>query len=589
MRPSRFAIMVRFSPRSRIVRALRCGHASTVTRARRSGWRRPLALLGSLYAALGLGLPAHAQATEPAPVKPGEEAVARMATLGVTRPDPAPDRPAGEGAGPYDRLVIRGATLADGTGAPPVGPVDIVVEGDRIAAVRSVGAPHVPIDPARRPAAGDRDIDASGMTVLPGFVDTHTHIGNMLQGLVGRIPPPEYIFKLWLAHGVTTAREVGAGMGLGWTVAHRERSAARAITAPRLVVHVAFPNRFRRPEDARAWVRAVHARGADGLKFFGAPPEIICAAIDEARSLGLGTAFHHAQMSVTRMTVLDSARCGLDSMEHWYGLPEALFTDRTVQDYPYDYNYNDEQDRFGEAGRLWAQAAGPGSARWRAVIEELRRLDFTLSPTFTIYEANRDVMRARTAEWHDTYTLPSLRRFFEPNRVLHGSYHFDWTTADEIAWKRTFRRWMRFVNDYKNAGGRVTAGSDSGFIYKLFGFGFVRELELLQEAGFHPLEVIRAATLHGAELIGRAADLGSVEIGKKADLVIVPGNPVANFKLLYGTGHRRLNDRTGQVERVGGVRWTIRDGVVWDAVALRADVAAMVAAARRAQTEETTR
>nr|WP_242508066.1 amidohydrolase family protein [Rhodothalassium salexigens] len=148
---------------------------------------------------------------------------------------------------------------------------------------------------------------------------------------------------------------------------------------------------------------------------------------------------------------------------------------------------------------------------------------------------------------------------------------------------------MRFVNDYKNAGGRVTAGSDSGFIYKLFGFGFVRELELLQEAGFHPLEVIRAATLHGAELIGRAADLGSVEIGKKADLVIVPGNPVANFKLLYGTGHRRLNDRTGQVERVGGVRWTIRDGVVWDAVALRADVAAMVAAARRAQTEETTR
>ena len=516
-------------------------------------------------------------------VVPGEEATARMDALGVDRPDPAPDRPEGEGAGPYDRLVIRGATLVDGTGAPPIGPVDIVIVDNRISAVKTVGAPGVPIDPAQRPAEGDREIAAEGMTVLPGFVDAHAHIGNMLQGLVGDIPPPEYIFKLWMGHGITTSREVAAGMGLGWTVDHKRRSETLAITAPRLLVHVAFPNKFETMQAAREWVQTVHDRGADGLKFFGAPPEIICAAIDEAKALGMRTAFHHAQMSVTRMNVLDSARCGLDSMEHWYGLPEALFTDRTVQDYPYDYNYANEQDRFGEAGKLWAQAAEPGSQTWQAVIDELIALDFTIDPTFTIYEANRDVMRARTADWHDSYTLPVLRRFFMPNRVLHGSYHFDWTTAHEIQWRRNFRKWMRFINDYKNAGGRVTTGSDSGFIYKLFGFGYVRELELLQEAGFHPLEVVRAATLNGAELIGRADELGTVEIGKIADLVIVPGNPIRNFKLLYGTGHRKLNDDTGEVERVGGVRWTIKEGVVWDARQLRADVRAMVAEAKEAE------
>ena len=62
---------------------------------------------------------------------------------------------------------------------------------------------------------------------------------------------------------------------------------------------------------------------------------------------------------VARMNVLDAARLGLGSMEHWYGLPESLFAERTVQDYPPGYNYLDEQDRFGQAGRLWRQAAPP--------------------------------------------------------------------------------------------------------------------------------------------------------------------------------------------------------------------------------------
>jgi hypothetical protein len=265
-------------------------------------------------------------------------------------------------------------------------------------------------------------------------------------------------------------------------------------------------------------------------------------------------------------------------MEHWYGLPEALFTDRTIQDYPPAYNYNDEQDRFRHAGRLWSQAAPPGSERWNEVISTLVARDFTLVPTFSIYEASRDLMRAMRAEWHEEFTWPALMKWFEPSRDAHGSYWFGWTTRDEIEWKRNYALWMRFINDYKNRGGRVAAGSDAGFIYKLFGFDYVRELELLQEAGFHPLEVIRAATLDGAELLGLEAQVGSVEPGKKADLLLVEANPLENLKVLYGTGAVRLNDATGSMDRVGGVRWTIKDGIVFDAKQLLADVRGMVGA-----------
>ena len=184
------------------------------------------------------------------------------------------------------------------------------------------------------------------------------------------------------------------------------------------------------------------------------------------------------------------------------------------------------------------------------------------------------------AEWHEEYTLPSLMKFFSPNRESHGAYWYSWTTADEIAWKNNYRIWMSFVNDYKNAGGRVAVGDDAGFIYKLYGFAWVRELELLQEAGFHPLEVVRSATLSGAELLGMSDRIGSVEVGKAADLVIVPQNPLANFKVLYGTGTIRLDDATRTVTKVGGVRYTIHDGIVYDAPALLADVRRLVAEAK---------
>jgi imidazolonepropionase-like amidohydrolase len=488
--------------------------------------------------------------------------------------------PRAEGDGPFDRLILRGVTLIDGSGAPPIGPVDIVVEKNRIARIQSVGYPGVAIKPEGRPKAnpGDKVLELDGHYVLPGFVDLHGHIGGTEQGT-----PAEYVFKLWMGHGITTICDPSTGNGLDWVLEHKEKSINNTITAPRIEAYPAFGREYDEPmstpEIARQWVQTIAAKGSDGIKFFGARPDIMGAAIDEAKKHGLRTTCHHAQMNVAWLDALDSARLGLTSMQHWYGLPEALFEDKTVQTYPVDYNYNNEQHRFAEAGRLWQQAAPPYSEHWNRVMDELLELDFTLSPTFCAYETTRDFMRMARAEWHDEYTLPSLWRFYEPNREKHASYWYYWTTEIEMDWKKNYQLWMTFVNEYKNRGGRVAIGSDSGYSYNLYGFGHVREMELLREAGFHPLEIFRAATLKGAEALGLSQDIGTIEVGKYADMVVVSENPVANIKVLYGTGSVKL-DENNKVVRVGGVKYTIKDGIVFDAVQLRADVRRMVAEAK---------
>ena len=496
---------------------------------------------------------------------------------------PAPPR--AEGEGPFARLILRGATLINGTGAPAIGPVDIVIEKNRIVRVESVSQPGgIDLDKRPKAAKGDKEIDLSGLYVLPGFIDMHAHIGGKDQGT-----PAEYVFKLWMGHGVTTIRDPGSFDGTDWTLMEKAKSARNEITAPRILAYIGFGQDrdapFTTPDEARAWVAKMAQKGADGVKFFGYRPDIMKAAIEEAKRRGMRTACHHAQMDVARVTVLDSARWGLTSMEHWYGLPEALFTDRTVQDFPLDYNYADESNRFGQAGRLWRQAAPPYSERWNQVMHELIALDFTIDPTFNIYEATRDAMRARRAEWHDDYTLPSLWDFYQPSHKNHGSFWFHWTTEDEVAWKHNYQLWMTFVNEYKNRGGRVTVGTDSGFLYQLYGFAYVRELELLREAGFHPLEVIRAATLRGAEALGLAHELGSVEPGKLADLVVVEQNPLQNLAVLYGTGVITLDDKN-EVVRTGGVKYTIKDGIIYDSRKLLADVRRMVKEAKEARAEK---
>jgi hypothetical protein len=479
-------------------------------------------------------------------------------------PHSAPDRKVGDG--PYPRLILRNATVIDGTGAPPQGPVDVVVENNRIALLHLVHSPTARMQAGGRPEAGPggREIDLTGHYVLPGLFDCHGHIGAS-----NKVPSAQYVYNLWLSHGVTSIRDPGCFQnGLDFVRREADRSAANEIVAPRISPYVGYGEGrnepFRTPDEARAWVGEVAERGADGIKLFGDRPDIFKAVLGEAKQVGLGTACHHAQTHVAQSNALVTSRWGLSSVEHWYGLPEALFTDRTVQDFPLNYNYEDEQTRFHQSGKLWMQVAEPGSARWNDVIAELVSLGATLDPTFQVYIGTRDAERVRTFPWHADYTAPQLWDFWKPSPSSHGSVFYDWGTEMEVDWRHNYQRWMSFINDFAHAGGRVVLGTDAGSIYKLWGFGNVEEMELLREAGLHPLEILRAATLASAQLLGVADELGSVTPGKIADLLVIDENPLANLKVLYGNGRLRLRS-DGELERAGGVKYTIKDGVVYSA------------------------
>jgi imidazolonepropionase-like amidohydrolase len=502
----------------------------------------------------------------------------------------APDRRQGEGLGPFKTLAIRGVMVIDGTGAPPQGPMDVIVSGNRITAVRSAGTPGLPLRQNRQPQA-DHEIDATGMFLLPGFVDMHVHAGGAPKN-----EEAEYAYKLWMAHGVTTVRGVGLGPQ-PFSVREKERSATNAIVAPRIYNYQRPGSGWSEgsidsPDTARRWVQWAAANNIDGLKLGAMEPAIMAAVLDEAKQHGLGSTAHLQQTGVAQMNAIKAARLGLGTVTHFYGHFESLLKDYVVQPWPVNMNYSDEQWRFGQVARLWDKIHEPGSPEWKAYLKEHLELGTVFDPTMTIYSAGRNVMAFRNADWHEKYTLPSLMDFFTPSREVHGSYWFDWTTEDEIAWRNFYQVWFKLLNDYKKLGGRVVTGSDSGFIYQTYGFGFVNELEMLQEAGFHPLEVIQAATMNGAltlaEPKGQAPEFGVVRAGMLADMVIVDQNPLQNFKVLYGTGAVKLNDETRQVERVGGVKWTIKDGIVYDAKQLLADVEAMVEKQKRERAARTT-
>ncbi len=545
---------------------------------------RSLTVLCTLLALVGGDLAA--QQRRPATQTPADTMVAsRQRAEQREDPNRAPARRAGEGEGPYPRLIIRGVNLIDGYGSAPRGPVDVVVEGNRITQVVGVGFPKVRIDLSRRPADATRELDANGMYLMPGLVDLHVH-----QGTQQKAAESEYYNKLWLANGITTVRGVPFA-SFEYSVKERARSAANEIAAPRYVVYQRPGTGWgrgtpRTPEAARGWVRWAKENGADGLKLGAERPDLMAAYIDEAKKLGLGTTAHLQQSGVAQMNADVATRLGLESITHFYGLFESMYDEHQVQPWPSDANLADEQTRFGQVARQWSLVT-PRGEKWNALLRKFLERDVTLDPTMTTYLTGRDIVKRMNEPWHAKYTIPSLWDFYTPDRSNHGSYFFDWTTEDEVAWRNFYRVWMLFLNDYKNLGGRVTASSDAGFIYNTPGFSTIEELELLQEAGFYPGEAIRAGTYHAAQAIfkptGRPIEYGVVEPGLLADLVIVDANPFHNLKVLYGTGWFRLNDETGKVEQYGGIKWTIKDGIVYDAKKLLADIEEMGNVQRRAR------
>lgn len=465
------------------------------------------------------------------------------------------------------RLVIRNATVVDGNGTPARGPIDIVVEGNRIVQMVNIDPVAARGGNARRPT-GDVQIEATGKFVLPGLINAHTHMqsnrsGQSLDGF-------DYYMKLQLANGITAVREVGAENNKG-AIELREKSARGEIVAPRIFVYPQFASEEGRdaktPTAARAHVQRLKQLGVDGIKFGGIDRDLMEAAYDEARKLGLPTAHH---IGVEETNAWDEVKFRGRSIEHWYGVPDAAIRDLR-QNFPTDYNYLDETHRFRWAGRLWREA---DPKILDSLLTALVRAEVTWVPTMDIYEASRDLQRAQTQPWFRDYLHPSLANYFKPDPANHGSYFIGWSSTDEVYWKENYRIWMAALRDFERKGGTIGCGDDAGFIYQLYGFGLIREMELHAEAGFNPLKVVQHCTGNNAKILGKENEIGRVRVGFLADLIVVDGNPLEDIKVLYAGGTSVI--KNGVESRTLGTEWVIKDGIPYNGPQLLREVKEIV-------------
>jgi imidazolonepropionase-like amidohydrolase len=471
-------------------------------------------------------------------------------------------------------LIVRNAMVIYGSRRPPAGPYDILVQDGVISQV-GPGNPRL---------GADVTIDATGKYVMPGIVNTHMHWHEERQS--GMPQPIQYERNLYLAAGVTTAREVGGDFvrSKQW----QAQSNAHTIVSPRILVYpVVDKGQSGRPDEIRAWIRAMKERGADGLKIIAVDRDQLEAILDEAHRLGLRTTAH---IGVEETTARDYIELGVNSIEHFYGIADATLNG--VQHFPPDMNYSNEIQRFARAGELWAQADRKALS---GIVDLMIAKHVGWSPTLSIYEAGRDALRAQNQPWFKDYLHPSLEAFFRPSLVNHGSFLFGWTSTQEARWREQFRIWMDVLHEFGRKGGLITTGDDAGYVYSMYGFGISRELELHEEAGFEPLEVIEHATWNGARMLGLDDRLGKIREGFIADLLVVNGNPLQNLKLLnpYGTDVMLVNGRptantdalspADRVESIrgGGIEWTIKDGIPYHVPTLMSEVREMVASARQ--------
>jgi imidazolonepropionase-like amidohydrolase len=483
------------------------------------------------------------------------------------------------------RLVIRNAMVIPGTGMPAYGPVDLRIERGTIVRIGSA-------DGEKWPAA-DAAIDATGKYVMPGIVNTHMHWHEERVGPI----PIQYERNLYLASGVTTAREVGGDFEKAkqW----KAESAAHKIVAPRILLYPMLADLLKpgqdysaTPDEIRALVRSAKERGADGLKLIGPMDrDQAYAAIDEAKRVNLPTTVH---IAVGEATARDFVNDGVNCIEHFYGIADAAFDG--LQDFPPEMNLNNEIHRFGRAGELYTQT-NLNKEKLSKLLDDMVAKHVAWSPTMSTYEATRDLVKAENLPWYRDYLHPSLEEYYRPSMTRHGTFWLGWTATQEARWRKNYQVWMATLLDFGRRGGVITVGDDAGYLYgSLYGFGTVRELEMQQEAGFSPLEVIRHATVNGAEVVGLSDRLGRVRAGFAADLLIVNGNPLANLHLLnpYGTdlmtidgkvvdnysGDIKPGDpRAGSVHG-GGIEWTIKDGVPYHVPTLMREVKDMVEKAR---------
>lgn len=384
-------------------------------------------------------------------------------------------------------IAIVGATLIDGRGGPPISDSVVVVKGEQIIAVGDRAALVIP--------PGAEIVDAKGLTLLPGLIDSHFHIDGD-----DRLP------ALYLSHGVTSLRDPGQ-----WIEAYdAARKAAAAV--PRLFLcgpHLdspppAYPADsyiVRDADETRLAVNRFAADGASAIKvYFRLPLALIKVAIDTAHSRGIPVIGH-----LEIVDARDAITAGIDGIEHATSFGTALLPLREAEKYRQAILADNNARREGRY-QVW-NAIDLSSAQSKSLFKLIADRRVIVSPTLAVFE--------RQAGDKDTTQVH-----------VHA-----------------FKQMEAFVGLAKKAGARVVVGSHSDVPHAKRGWAYQRELELLVESGLTPMEAIVAGTLENARYFRIEDRLGSVEPGKLADLVLVEGDPLKDIANMRRIKRVMLNGR----------------------------------------------
>jgi imidazolonepropionase-like amidohydrolase len=409
-----------------------------------------------------------------------------------------------------EKLALVGGTLIDGTLAKPIHDSVILVDGDRITAVGTVGTLAVPAD-ARR-------ISTEGMTVLPGLWDMHVHLMIDGHGVYSEwdkyLPRQRDVVmpasaKQLLMAGITGARDLGGP--LDDLIAVKKAINEGRIPGPTLFVagpfiqHKPYPGTepyrwgVTSPEDGRAKIRRIAAAGVDMVKLIDVDemtgPEIQ-AVVDEAHKLELPVVAHAHRPEEIRLGL----KYGVDDFEHT-GLGAA-------PEYPADVMAM-LQERTARSGAL-----GP----------------FFWTPTVSILNNYSDWISEHefvdAVDWHEGLApemVADIRQSLaHPERLAY----FAQVPARQPTLRRKF-------DQLRQSGAVLLIGTDSGVPMNFHSNSTWQEISLWVDGfGVPALEAIRAATYWPAVAMKADKDYGTVTEGKYADIIAIKGNVMANVALL---------------------------------------------------------
>jgi hypothetical protein len=397
-------------------------------------------------------------------------------------------------------LVIRDVRVFDGVSERPIERASVVVEGARVREV-VLGAMTPP--PEARLLHGD------GGTLLPGFVDMHSHLASELGA------------HLYLANGVTTVRF--AGNDPDTVLALRDAVEAARIPGPRVFslgplldgVSPDYPTMswpLYSAAEARLAVQRLRTEyRVDGIILTQKPAlEVARAAVDEAHRLGLGVTGQ-----TWSLTAREAVALGYDGLENTSRLPEAPGSLAEVA----LLRYRTIPERSAMLALLWAHA-DPG--RLERLGHQMLKYETYLVPTLAGMDAILGQLTAHIRRDRDTRRLPADARRDLLGWLGQRFFGAAWTPRDFVNWARGRARYQKFIRNYARLGGRVLVGTDA--LKPCAGLLFHEELQRLRACGLSNSAVLRAATAAAADTLGRP-DLGRIAPGALADLVLVAGNP----------------------------------------------------------------